>query len=502
MVQSNHPSYEELLLWHSGELSPEQATVVKTHLGGCKDCASQIDEITDICEDVNWVSTEAAQRGLRSAISSKKRRRFVVGRQVAAGIAAALIVSLLLLFTFSDLTPEARADSLLSKAIREETAAVSRRRLVHFKSGPNQCQWTVGADGSQSSPAAFASSSFCGLVSANLQSAGWTDPLSARSFQRWRTSLKKKRDTIAKAPEATEVTTSTQEGPLRSATLRVRISDYRPVAVRFQFADSSGAEQRAVDITEEEEVPQQVAEFPAPVEPKTPAPTAPVVPAVIDPMDETEARVRLTLHRLGVDTNVLLAVERTGNGVRVWGVVPTAETKSTVFAALSASPDVEVNVLSETEEAQQQAPLPWTAAHGDSSPLDFDQIRTLFSDNSAGRQEFLNGLDAVTRRLAGEARSRDALLALASRLRSSEQEEPLQKAAADLDSRMAVDTSLLANQLQPLTGKISGRAKRLSYPQAMELYTLVHDVAFQSRSREPLALDDALARVRALLVKG
>jgi hypothetical protein len=36
----------------------------------------------------------------------------------------------------------------------------------------------------------------------------------------------------------------------------------------------------------------------------------------------------------------------------------------------------------------------------------------------------------------------------------------------------------------------------------MELYTLVHDVTFQSRSREPLALDDALARIRALIAKG
>lgn len=500
-MHSEHSSFEELLLWHSGELSPEQATAVKAHLSVCRECASRIAEITDICEDVNWVSTEAAQRGLRSAISSKKRHRFFVSRPVAAGIAAALIVSLLLLFTFSDLTPEARADSLLSKAIREETAAVSHRRLVHFKSGPNQCQWTVGADGSQSTPAAFASSSFCGLVSANLQSADWNDPLSARSFQRWRNSLKKKRDTIAKAPEATEVTTSTQEGPLRSATLRVRVSDYRPVAVRFQFADSSGVEQPAVDITEEE-VPQQVAEFPTPPEPKTPTPATPPAPAIIDPMDETEARGRLILHRLGVDTNVLLAVELTGSGIRVWGVVPTTETKNAVSAALSGTPGVEVNVLSEAEEAQRQAPLPWTAAHGDNSPLGFDQIRTLFSDNPAGRQEFLNELDAITRRLAGEARTRDALLALASRLRSSEQEEPLQKAVADLDSRMAVDTALLANQLQPLTGKISGRTKRLSYPQAMELYTLVHDVAFQSRSREPLALDDALARVRALLVKG
>lgn len=499
MVPTEHPSFEDLLLWQSGELSPEQAASVKAHLCICKECASQVAELTDIYEDVNWASAEAAQRSLRSAITRRRRNWLLTKRKVTAGIAAGLIAALFL-FTFSDLIPEARADSLLSKAIQEERSVMPRRRMIHFHSGQDQCQWAIEPGSVQMIAASFDSSSFCGLVAANLRSAGWTDPFSAKSFEQWRKSLNKKSDAVTRLSTVTEVTTSTQEGPLRSATLRIRASDYRPVAARFQFADSRGVEQPSVDVTEEE-APPQVAQLPAPVEPKATAHNALPVPAITDPTDEAEARVRLTLHRLGDDANVLLAVERKGTGIKVWGVVPNPGTKSAVSNALRSTPNVEVNLLSESEEAQQQAPLPWTAAHGDSSPLAFEQIRTLFSDNPAGHQNFLNGLDAVTRRLAGEAKTRDALLALTSRLRSSEQGEPLQKAIVDLDSSINVDTSLLAAQLQPLTGRLPGHTGRLSYPRAMDLYTLVHDVAFQSRSREPLALDDALARIRVLLAK-
>jgi hypothetical protein len=500
MATSEHPSFEDLLLWQSRELSLEQAATVKAHLKTCRECCTQLSEVANVFEDLSWVSTEAAQRRMRSAITRKRRKRILANSKVAAGIALVLIGALLL-FTFTELTPEARADSLLSKAVREEMAVVPGRRFIHFQSGENQCQWAVGPDSSQSVPVSPAPSSFCSLVATSLHSAGWTDPLSARSFQQWRNSLKKKSDTVTKLATETEVTTNTQEGPLRSATLRVRVSDYRAVEARFQFANSTGIEQSAVDVTEEE-APLEVATLPSPVEPMIPVHSTPTVPAIVDPMDETEARVRLTLHRLGLDANVLLAVERKGTGIKVWGVVPASETKSAISDALRGMANVEVSMLSESEEVQQQAPLPWTAAHGDNPPLASEQIKALFSDDPDRHQTFLNGLDAVTRRLAGEAATRDALMALASRLRSSEVEEPLQKAIADLDSRMAVDTSVLATQLEPLTGRISGRAKPLSYPQAMELYTLVHDVTFQSRSREPFPLNHALARIRALIAKG
>jgi hypothetical protein len=500
MVSIEHPSFETLLLWQSGELSHEQAAAVKAHLMACQECCAQLSEVADIFEDLNWVSTEAAQRSMQSYISSKRRKGILANRKVAAGIATGLIGALLL-FTFSELTPEARADSLLSKAVREEMAVVPGRRLIRFQSGENQCQWAVGPDSSQSVPVSFAPSSFCSLVASNLLSAGWNDPLSARSFQKWRNSLKKKCDTVTKLAIETEVTTNASEGPLRSATLRVRVSDYRTVGARFQFANSTGIEQSSVDVTEEE-APLQVAASSVPAEPHLPAHNAPVVATIIDPMDEKEARVRLTLHRLGVDADVLLAVQRNGSGIKIWGVVPTSETKSAVYDALRDLPNIEVNVLSESEEVQQQEPLPWTAAHGDNPPLASEQIKMLFNDHPADHQVFLNALDVVTRRLVGEAATRDALLALASRLQSCEVEDPLQKAIKDIDSRMNMDTSELATQLKPLTGRISGRTKSLSYPQAMKLYILIHDVTFQSSSREPLALDDALARIRALIAKG
>ena len=83
---------------------------------------------------------------------------------------------------------------------------------------------------------------------------------------------------------------------------------------------------------------------------QTDASRPPPVSAVVDPADANESWVRLALHRLGVDACVLLAVERKGTTIRVWGVVATSEAKNAVLDALSTAPDVEVDVLSEAEE--------------------------------------------------------------------------------------------------------------------------------------------------------
>lgn len=68
----------------------------------------------------------------------------------------------------------------------------------------------------------------------------WREPLSARSFQAWRSQLKKKRDSVSiirqkDQGESYRVRTDTSSGVLRSAALTLRAQDFRPTDGSFEF---------------------------------------------------------------------------------------------------------------------------------------------------------------------------------------------------------------------------------------------------------------------------
>ncbi len=226
------------------------------------------------------------------------------------------------------------------------------------------------------------------------------------------------------------MSTRTDEGPIREAMLRVRNSDYEAVAARVQFA--SDAPDSSIEIEAMPYTPAEVAE------------------RVNTSLDRSEAATRLALHRIGADTNVLLATDRQPDDIRVWGVVPNASVKASITQALSNVPNLSLAVLTESEQQASQTPLPWQGAHGTALPLAYDQVNGLYKNDPNGRQSFLNDLDTITRRMVGEARSRDALLALASRRGSSEDDAPLHHAAADLGDKLLADQRLLKQRLQPI----------------------------------------------------
>ncbi len=492
MTTFEHPQLEDLLLWQTGEMSPAEAESIEAHLKQCSACQNTIANAESLFGRIAKVDAEAERR--RKQADSKHRSRLFMGTT------ASVVIGALLLVSSTQWTPEARAESLITKAVQEQK---KEERPIHFlkvQSGSLACNITLGDDTARLKFAFAGSPHFCESVSAHLASAGrqWSDLLSAESFQQWRHSLRKKQESIHKTEDRIEISTATDQGVMREASLQLRFTDYHPIAAHFEF---SGDDPMKIDVNEdraaEEVTARALTAMPTDQQNIADSPRA----SMVDPLDEVEAHVRLALHDAQLDKNILLAVERRRDAIFVWGVVPAEAERSAATTAVQSIPHVQLALLTEAEQQEARKPLPWASFQGDAPPLANDQLNLLFAADGSGREQLQNDLDALTRRLVGEAKTRDALLALRSRLTSSRYDQPLQHAVAELTDAMRTDSLSLTARLAPLTGPMVHGGLPLTYGQAMQLYTLVHEMTFMDQSRSNLQLAQAVNQTRRLLAR-
>ncbi len=496
----DHPDISELLLFESRELEEDRAKAVRQHLSVCAACRAKLSEIDFLKENVVEIHTAAMQLNLKFAAEERRRRRVyeflrpAISRNWMAATASVLIAALLL-FTLTDFTPAARAEALLSKAAKLETSATGPQYL-EIMNGASQYLYVPGTPMKHSSGA----SAFPDAVIAGFRAAGWTsrNPLSAKSFLEWRSSLRHKRDALRSVAGATEVTTSTAEGPIRKAMLRIRTSDNRPVAGEFEFSEETHL--AAVMVAEGKSPP--VEKTTASVANLAPghAAAAVVVPEALDPLDKVEAEARLKVHKLNQDGNILLAVQREPDTIKVWGAVSNERIGTQLNDALAGLTSVKVAISAQSE--QENKDLPWKPYLGDTTPLAHEELQTLYPNDLTARQNLLNEVDSLTRRIVAEARARDGFVALAARMGTSNDTAQLRKAIEDIQAEMATDVGQLRSRLQPFTGALVGQTRPLSYARAVQLYTLVHQVLFLGRSQDAMTLEDAIERMRPLLAAG
>ncbi len=495
MITSEHPRIDDLLLWQTGELTDPEAKIIELHLKECSACQNKVADADAMFGRVAKVDAEAERRRKQAGSQQIFKSRAVMGTTAMVVVCALVFTSL------TQWTPAARAESLLTKAVQEQARDRNSVRFLKVQSGPFACNVALASDSGQLRYSSTGSPDFCEKVSSNLSSAGrrWNSLLSAESFQQWRHSLTKKQDSIVKTVDSIMVNTLTDEGSLREASLELRSADYQPISAHFEFA---GEAPMKIDVDEDhaaEEIATRTASLSQAEQKSTTENFA--SSSIIDPLDVTEARVRLALHEAQLDRNILLAVERGHNSVLVWGIVPTEADRTALNDAVQTMLHVRVSVLTEAEQQEQRKPLPWESYQGDGVPLAYEQLKNLFPSDEPARQQFQNDLDMLTRRIVGEARTRDALLVLHSRLSSSEEEPSLERAAAELANAMRLDTLSLAARLAPLTGPIAQAGSTLSRGQAMQLYTLVHEMTFMGQEKSNLQLAQAVTRTKRLLAR-
>lgn len=152
-------------------------------------------------------------------------------------------------------------------------------------------------------------------LSQRLVRAGWParDPLSARSFGRWRNSLKSKRDSVRVGDRYLRVSTSTDEGEIANAELTVQRSDFHALAETIQLRNSEEIELEELGFDDNVGVP-AAPRASAPLKLATPTARHKRVDAVrplptpVPDQDEVEANVRFLLHRLNDDLGLPIEV--------------------------------------------------------------------------------------------------------------------------------------------------------------------------------------------------
>lgn len=479
-----HPALEELVLLHSGELGTDRTAEVEAHMAVCPACLDRYGRLKDTYCVV------------AAAVDSRPNRLPRAARKwVAVTVAAAALAYLL-----TQGTTSARADSLLSRAGDEERKPARQRQVVRIQSDGLECHLLPDAG----SAVHATRGQTCEAISAAIRQSGWTasELLSPRKFQQWRRSVSKREDVIQQSDTEMRVTTRTSEGVLQLASLRLRRSDHRAVAAHYEFAVQDSGRARIVDVTEVEELPLNSSEATASrTAPSRPPPLSPATGA-LNPLDASarrEAQARLVLHEAGADGNVLMAVERTGARIRVWGVAGDDRMRDILVQQLEAIGGIQVQLASEREQQEAEQPTPWNPNHGDAPPLALKQIDSLFPNRPAARQQYLNGLDGLARQVAGSARDREAVLLLRRRLAGSPEADLLEKPAASLDHRVRHDLSLLREQLSLLLTEIPvDTGGRLTGREGLELYNLVQQIAILSNRDGRQSADEAAARLAIL----
>lgn len=500
MATTDHPSSADLLLLLSNELDAERTDEVKAHLQQCGDCQRAIAEIESLYEGLARVDEHAAQYRIRSVM---ERRRHSFWKSIpryqgwAAAVASSVIAALLLV-TVMEYTPSARAEALLSHAANAEKAKGNRAHLLRVEAAGSGCSVSI-RDAASVISASDSDQEVCGRFASHLQQVGWdwNDVLSANQFKRWRDGLHGKTDAIHTVGDATEVSTVTKDGPLHRVVLRVRSGDYHAMQARFQFAAHDGGNEPEFEVMERQDVPEERATSAAVLPTHGALPESPAAPeTLVDPTDLAESDVRLALHRLGLDSSVLLAVKREPTIVEVIGVVSDRTHAESLAHALGGVEHVETNV---SVEGEGRGPSTWQAFQGDAPPLAYDKVNVLFAEDPEARQKFINRVDMLTQRLVAEARTRDGLLALVTRLRLQKEADPLREALADTESKMSVDLGSLASTLEPISGPIKTEGTHLTAVEADDLFQLTHELLFRGKSESQRNEDDALAGTRRIL---
>lgn len=497
IIRGRHPEAEDLLLYQSAELPPEEARTVAGHLAVCPQCRERIRQSEAVRVEVAGARAMSG-RSLPGQTAVRMVPAFV-SRHIARG-AAAVAAGVCLVFFLTSGTTSARMDAFLTKgAVRETEIPPDTRRVVRLRSRMARCYAFRNASGRVLVGASSEESAQCQQIDAAFQGSGWEweDALSLKGYRRWRASLSEKVDEIGNESGLTVASTSTAAGPLLKATLWVRDSDYHATSGRFEFRGVG-----AVEVTEEDGPPRQV-------QPEAPPsggeshlafhhPAAPDPGLLERRLDETELRVRIALRALDADANFETSVERDETGISVRGVARTQERWQAIDDALRGIAGVRSLVVTEEEEERTQEPVPWMPSFQFTEPaLAVKRLRLVFPD-SAREQAFSDNVLGLSRRLASCAKAHDEMAAVLERSASAADAAAARDAMNGLQVQIQSILAEIAQLIAPFTGPTEQMRTTLDAAQALDLYREVYSLIFLSAPDHP-GLETSLDRIRGLL---
>lgn len=344
-MSTTHPDREALLAASNGEITGISLVLLERHLDGCETCRSQVHEFRR-----EWASyLEFHDTHLKAALPAPPtpwedlRERMTPSRAGATsarwtamrwvGIAAAATVAILAAWQYLKHPPAVSAAELLGRAVAAAPAPNKTRRIVLRTKRQTLVRAAVST-----APASEPERALRAYFDAANYS--WADPLSAQSFQAWRRGLDAPVDHVDEIPAAEgggealyRISTSTESGALRHATLSLRQADLAPVSTHLEFQGET------VDISHIAN-----SDAPAPTERRnTSPPVEAPLPEAPPPGLADEVRVVAALHSIGADLGEPVVIERTRDAIQVslFGLPPERMTE--IRTALEPFPYVRVD---------------------------------------------------------------------------------------------------------------------------------------------------------------
>ena len=403
-----HISDEKLLFCSTGELSRDERGQAIKHLSTCAHCASRLRELTVLQEDLQILHQErysTSSSGSLALLSGCKGQvRHPVWIRWTAGVVACSLVTFLVFFG-NGFVASARATTILGRAAANETDGSVPPHLYQIHAGGDTCYL-----GGQQRRVHLGSSS-CLQAEHLLSSAKWNteNPLSARSFESWRKSLKSHHDLVQSESAAVVVRTEASEGVLKAASLKLNTADYQPLEAKLEFSD----ETLVIEAKEMSTEPHldELAEADR-------NPRATLTKVAINPLDVAETGAWQVLHAAEADNGWETSVVRQSDGVVVEGIVADYQRRSELLSSLKSVPGLNVDIeIYSNARSELQSLLPVRLPRGAGQPLAQDWLSEHFPDDEE-RSKFRNDVREMSRLVLGRAHALDQLKHSADDLRT------------------------------------------------------------------------------------
>jgi hypothetical protein len=408
-----HPQEEQLLRYLDGELPVQASGEVRSHLEACWQCRAALEDLQNVVSECVHYRKNVLQRHIPAPpapwvdiyrkfdeidaslepvlfdrivrIARLLKSPFDSARKRWTLAAAVLLVFIGLFYRYRQ-TPSVQAAELLRQAVvaanahphspRRIQILTRDRRLTRPAVAPQKIGLSaIDADASNSLQAMFERANY-----------SWTDPLSARSFQAWRSQLAGKRDYVSEERQAYRIETRTDTSELRQAILTLRTADLRPVGERLEFSN-----QEWVEITEVSDDVTPAASASAekdrrPVVTKTKAAVNTASDATIANVSPATAAEELevvaALHDVGADLGDPVEVSRSQSEILVKGVGIAPARQQEIKNAIGSKPNVVVRFSDSPLVAVQEQPI---VTNDSSADGNLRQLQTRMAEQLGGR---------------------------------------------------------------------------------------------------------------------
>jgi hypothetical protein len=494
---AHHPDPDTLLLFLDGELEPRQVSRTQEHLSACWQCRTELEELQRTIGDAvryrqtvfqscfpsppaPWCDIRSRMTDVDATLGSSS---FFRGNLKSIGTvvrnprwwAPALAAGLALAVVFVQFrnTPAVSAAELLRRATIAADSQPQKQRKIQFRTATHRLTRVTGRNVKAQIVLSKNDAESLAVIEAMFASARYNsaDPLSAESYSAWRGNLSSKTDRVETEDDCFVLNTSTSDGEVLQASLKLRTSDLHPVEGTLTFRNNQ--------LLEMKEISEDVALTTSGAEASSSESAAPAVhraestkaPAFPGATISDELGVFATLRRLDADLGEPIEVVRRDDKVLVTGIGVAPERQAQLRQELASSRSVVVQ-FAEPNPAQVPASTDRDRAAPDVSKPSAAmlQIEKYFGSRLAFDQ-FADQTFAIS----------DAIMARAHALRRLSERFPV-----EIDSKLtADDRRLLVSMRLEHFGALSSKTEGLQQRMGPVLGSLGASPTDQPRLQSP-----------------